>query len=291
MDAASWGALATGAGSLVSAGALVFIWRQTRATREAAEATTAQAEIAAKALAVAERDHAQSQFLAIEAVKARIDSQMPRVLLSVENRVTWPPLEPSAFYLGAPQPHASAEPFRMPRDANKRLILRVYLSLTNESDTTVDIRLSRALYRDDEQEQRVALPLEIQLASRQSAGEVYLDVERSVAEWVAIYDERDRTGGGGQEYEFIATYISPLDTGAIDRHRVLIGGTVLEPVSDQVGAWQLIGKPNPSVLTGAIGSVGWHTLPTTRNYYLSRAMDMQLPDVAAVVGEASGSLD
>lgn len=277
MDAAGWGAIATGAGSAVSAATLIFIAFQTKATRSAAEATSDQARIAAKALTVAERDHAQSQFLAREAVKARIDSQMPRILLSVDDRVDWPPLVPSGYYLGSPQRHISAEPFRMPRDANLRLILRVHVSLTNESDVTVDIRLSQPLYRDNEEGQRIPIQGEIQLAPRQSAGQVYIDVERSVAEWVEIYQERDRTRAGGEEYEFIATYVSPFDTGAIDRHRIVVGGTILRPVPDQDGAWSLISDPNPNLLTGAIGATAWQAMPTTRTYYLSRTKGIELP--------------
>lgn len=277
MDAAGWGAIATGAGSTVSAATLVFIAFQTRATRSAAEASKDQAEIAAKALSVAERDHLQAQFLAAEAVKARIDTLMPRILLSVDDQADWPPLVPSTYHLGAPQRHVGAEPFRLPRDASRRLILRVHVSLTNESDVTVDVGLSQTLYRDDEEGRRIPLPAEIQLAPRQSAGAVYVDVERTVEEWVAIYEQRASTGGGGADFEFVATYVSPFDTGAVDRHRIVIGGTILEPVDDQVGAWRLIANPSPNLLTGAIGSTGWRTQPTVRTYYVSRSRGIELP--------------
>lgn len=278
MNSSDWSAIATGGGAVVSAVALIFIYFQTKATRKAAEATRDQAEIAARALAVAERDHLQSKFLAAEAVKARIDVLMPRILLSVDDVVTWPPLVPSTVHLGSPQPHTSSEPFRLPRDGGRRLILRVHVSLTNESDSTVDVKLSSPLYRDNDDGQRIPLPSEMQLAPRQSAGEVYIDVERSVDEWVAIYEQR-RAGEPGDEFEFTATYISPFDTGAIDRHRVVVGGTLVEPMPDQDAAWRVIGNPNPNLLTGAIGSVAWVTQPTTRTYYLSRTNGIELGPV------------
>jgi hypothetical protein len=153
------------------------------------------------------------------------------------------------------------------------------VSLSFVSDTTVDVGFSQPLFRDDEDGRRIPLQSEIQLAPRQSAGEVYLDVERSIAEWVDIYEERERTRGSGQEYEFIATYISPFDTGAIDCHRIVVGGTILEPVPDEDGGWRLIGNPNPNLLAGAIGSTGWQTMPTTRTYYLSRTQGIELPAV------------
>ncbi|BAS09298.1 hypothetical protein AHiyo4_27200 [Arthrobacter sp. Hiyo4] len=87
-DWAALGTIATALAAVVTAITVVFVARQTSATRKAAEEAERSADAANKALDYAQtqldfsrQQHLQSLYMTAEAVKSRIDAEMPRLVL------------------------------------------------------------------------------------------------------------------------------------------------------------------------------------------------------------------
>ena len=104
----------------------------------------------------------------------------------------------------------------------------------------------------------------------------YFEIGRSVAEWAAIYEQRS-TGAPGEEFLFQVIYVDNLDTGVIEYHEVLFGGTLLTPIPNETGAWTLINYPDTP--PGDPGGIGWQAQPTKRRYFLSRTRGIELPEI------------
>ena len=116
-------AIATGASALATGAAAVFVARQTKWTRRAAE--------------VAEAGTALSQRMAIEATKTRLDSRAARITIRAAGPVEWPPLEPSAF--GEAQPVTIGGEYILPQDGHLLLTLRIVIDIRNHADHPVTL--------------------------------------------------------------------------------------------------------------------------------------------------------
>jgi hypothetical protein len=262
------GAIATSVAAFVTAVSAVIIALQTRATRKAAEAGEKTAKLAAESLDISRRQQSNTHFLVLEAVKSRIDANLPRITVTTKSQMKWPPLEPSDF--GDAQPWRSPDPYRMPRDAQSRLLVRVPVSIANDGPKTVSVAMSPGLVSGREVQTEAILKPGTALAGE-------FEVNHSISEWVAIWEERERERNGGPETTFTVTYIDPADTGAIEHHRVVFGGTILVPVTNETGAWELL--PGPHARVGDVCGIGWSAQPTKRRYFLSRTNNLELPEI------------
>ena len=272
IDAAFWtafGAIATAAAAIVTAATAVFIALQTRATRKAAEAGERTAEVATESLEIARKEQGHTYFLALEALKSRIDSSLPKITLTTSKDISWPPLVPSNY--GEPQPHVSEEPFRLPRDGSARLLVRVPVTIVNDGPRTVSLSLTPEFHRGGKRNNAVVLNPGASVSG-------FFEVQHSVQEWVEIWEVRDRERTGGPETRFEVTYVDPADTGVVEYHHITFGGSILRPVPDEQGAWVVIADPH--AMNGEAGSIGWNVQPTVRRYFLSRSKNLELPEIA-----------
>lgn len=272
IDAAFWtafGAIATAVAAIVTAGTAVFIALQTHATRKAAEAGERTAHVASEALEIARKEQGHTYFLALEALKSRIDSALPKITLTTSKDISWPPLVPSSY--GEPQPHVSEGPFRLPRDGKARLLVRVPVTIVNDGPRTVSLSLTPEFHRGGKRDNTVVLNPGVSVSG-------FFEVQHSVREWVDIWETRDRERTGGPETRFEVIYIDPADTGVIEYHRIAFGGSILQPVPNELGAWDVIADPHAT--NGRAGSVGWSVQPTLRRYFLSRSKNLELPEIA-----------
>jgi hypothetical protein len=245
----------------------------------AAEAGERTATAATDSLELARAEQRQTRFLALEAVKTRIDASMPRITVTTDPTVMWPPLVPSDF--GAQQPvPVAAEPYRRPRDDGKPLMVRVGMSIKNDGPKAVRVTFSQELFKGAGVDRKGLKEAVLEPGLRVS--DLYFEFSRNVGEWADIYEERDRTRAGGPEYLFYVMYIDPADNGAIDYFNVVVQGTILRPVRNEHGAWVLINDPaQPRDPSGeGIGAIGAVVQPTKRRYFFSRTANQELPDVA-----------
>lgn len=86
-------------------------------------------------------------------------------------------------------------------------------------------------------------------------------IGRSLAEWVDIYRSR-KNGDPGQEFTFELMYVGSGDSDVVEYHRINTGGTLVEPIENQDGAWRIA-----SVFERNFDS---ETQPLERVYWKSR---------------------
>lgn len=264
-DPSNW--VAAGAAAVA---AVVVAW-QAWETRKAAEASVLAVDAADRAVAVANQGLEVSRQQAAEAVRARIDAACPRITVALGEEPAWPPLEPSIYLGGEPQPHAlgaSAEPWFLPRDRTKQIMVRAPVVIQNRSDVTVTVRLFEVF---DVKGQLVGETLDLSPDERRDA---WIAVTRSLEDWIAIHRQRE-TGAGGDEATSTVLHVDPADTGADDRWDLTIAGCPVEPVGSLEGGWRLIAIPAGT--SGRPGAMGLGPVYRQRTYYLSKTRGERLP--------------
>jgi hypothetical protein len=282
-----WGSVPDWIAAVAAVGAAMLVGWQSWETRKSANAsadaaTTANAavELSRSALEIAREEEHHTRELIAEGIKARIDQRMPAVKVTVEPSAVWPPYEPSVSGGEANQLQPGFT-YRLPRDRDKLIIARYRFSVENEGDRAATLGMSHPWRGGAD-----LIGKFVPATEEQSSGlyhlapgyglRGYFDVQRTVYEWMEIAQYR-LTGQPGEQFSFEISLGDEQDTGAIDRHEIVCGGTPLVPVEDQEGAWQLspgqfleYNKKSP-VLAAIL-------LPTKRIYYLSRANNLLLDD-------------
>lgn len=258
-DVSGWVAAAAAA-----AAAVVVAW-QAWETRRAAQASRDAVVTANAALEL-------SRQQAAEAVRARIDAATPRISVVLPGEPTWPPLEPSMYFGGHPQPlpvGVTPDPMRMPRDKAKQILVRTRVTIINESDSLVKVDVDSLT---DDAGAVVASPVSLDPASNLEA---WFAVTRSLEQWIEVYRAR-QTGQSGVAAFGTVNYMDLADTGVADRWELELSGTPVEPVADMDGSWQLINAPDH--LSGRPGAIGLGVPFRKRVYYLSKTKNERLPD-------------
>jgi len=242
-------ALATGASALATAIAAIVVARQTFWTRRAVE--------------VAEEGTVLSRTMAVEATKTRLDVRAARISVTANGPVLWPAFAPSSF--GEANQLEVGQEFILPRDAEFRVMLRLFLEITNHEDYPVSIGLQGLSHAGEHA--RASLPSEWTI-SKGSTEPFRFDASRTVAEWVAIHRGSYVEGIGAPEFQATVGHSDPYDDGVIDSWLVIVAGFPLIPVPDKEGHWEIAPERRPDVpsLPSAVGLVR----PMTRRYYVSK---------------------
>lgn len=257
-DPSNW--VAAGA-AVIAAG--VVAW-QAWETRKAAQASERAVDAADRAVLAANEGLEISRQQAAEAVRARIDAACARITVTLGDEPAWPPLEPSIYQGDEPQPHrygTSAEPWHMPRDRAKQVLVRAPVVIQNHSDVTVSLRVYELF---DEKGQTLGETLDLGPEERREA---WVAVTRTLEEWIAIHRQRE-SGAGGDEATGTVYHVDPADTGADDRWDLTIAGCPVEPVPDLEGGWRVLERPARN--SGRPGAMGLGPVFRQRTYYLSK---------------------
>ena len=258
-DGSNWVA----AGAAVVAAAVVC-W-QSWETRRSAEASEGAVATANAALELTRQQ-------AAEAVRARVDANTPTITVHLPDEPTWPPLEPSVYLGGEPQPlpvGPMTEPMLMPRDRARQIMIVTPVEIINESTRHVTVDVYELV--DDK---GAALSGPICLDPGQRFGARFA-VTRTLEEWISVHRARE-AGEAGAEAVGAVRYGDPADTGAIDRWELTLSGCPVERVSELEAGWRLI--PAPAHTSGRPGAIGLGSAIRERQYYLSKRRNEKLPD-------------
>lgn len=257
----AWSTLAAALATIISA---AFIAWQIRLTRKSVEATD-------RTLDIARQEFERGRHLEVEAQKARIDAEMPRLFVSFAN------LWDHAYFGDETEPDVySMEPspkripdgfeFALPRDAARLVSIAYTLSIANDGPGRAQVFLDAP--RSPQNLERRSMTIK--------AGDQALETSwrtQTVQEWVDIYESR-KTGQSGDVPIAQVIYFFPGDVGALERHEVVQGGAVLEPDPQRLGVWR-VGKFAGPLVGEPIG-IGTAVLPFTRTYWASRIRSERL---------------
>jgi hypothetical protein len=173
-----------GAAAAVVAAAVVT-W-QSWDTRKSAQASRAAVDAANDGLELTRQQ-------AAEAVRARIDAATPRVTVTMPAAPTWPPLQPSLYAGGHPQPYPiglRVDPLLTPRDADLPILVRTPVTVINESDAHVRLEIGELTTEDG-----ASLIGPLVLAPRERY-EALFAVTRTLAGWIEVFQARAEGGAG-----------------------------------------------------------------------------------------------
>jgi hypothetical protein len=275
-------------GAIAAIAAAAIVAWQSWETRRSAQASQAAARAAQEAVATANetlnlsREQAVtaneslklSRQQAAEAIRARIDAAMPAITIHASPAPDWPPREPSVGGFGKSNelPYGDLSPvMHVPRDNQRQIAVRLKITISNDSDRTVEMTANGLLDGEDD-----TIPQPLRLASGAEV-EGWFSVTRTLEEWVVILKEREAGDGAAGESVFNATYIDPADSGAIDSWSVIMGGTPIERVSELEGGLRIVQDPtNPWDMRSYASRMAAVVLPRDRRYYRSRIKNLSL---------------
>lgn len=267
--------IATGVAAIVTAVTIVFIFKQTRATRKAAEQAERSADAAYQALEhsqkqldYAQRQHMQSMYMAAEGVKARIDAEMSRLLLQ----------SASVYSAEALDQNGTQVVFVEPGDDSRELTHLMKFQMKNDGPGSAKIRCSEPVKyhtvdsAGHESIQQLAESEQvIPLGVGQTLHGEY-KVRRSVRDWINSFEARERREQS-ERHQFTIRSLTDADTGAHELHYISLAGTALVPLPQQKGAW--VHRTADDMKENLTAFVE----PIERMYFLSRRRNEKLPEI------------
>jgi len=212
--------------SLASVG--VITW-QAIMTRRSVRATQ-------DALELAQREQDQNTELIADARRARIDAEMPRLFVDVQQ-------QPGGAFRFDPEARSGTttstlDPgtkFTLPRDRDIQIGSTAMVSVSNDGPRRVKLRLF--MPRGAEKVSDL-----LTLGPGESAT-FPVDRVETLENWVAIYDVFHRqaeTFLGAQDQPVLTVlYDFPGAVGAVEEHVVAAGGSIVAPVIGDAGGWYI----------------------------------------------------
>ena len=257
-DASEWVAAVA---ALSAAG--VVGW-QSIETRRSANASEKAVDAAERAVVAANDGLELSRRQVAEAVRARIDANMPQITVLAPEYPVWPP---SIRWEPARSAEDDRAEFFLPQDARTAIAVRARVTITNDSPTTVEVRALRLVNRRGQVGDH-----HFTLRPGQQVN-VWMIAARSLDEWVAIFRQREG-GDPGPLTGGTVFYQDPADTSGTDRWEIVVGGCPVEPVPGRDGSWRLIDRPDDK--TGRVGAMRMALAIRERTYWLSKTRGERL---------------
>lgn len=253
----AWSTLAA---ALATAASVIFIAVQIRLTRKSVEATE-------DTLKVARDEFKHGQMLRVDAQRAAIDAEMPRLTVEVAQQSTqvWRTDRSEPDPYGGEEQHAevaSGEEFTTPRDNKIPLQVGMHISISNDGPR-------RARVRFDMQDGSKEVVIK--------AGDTYSQWVKRIqplSEWIEVAKVRQNGEPGEERNVASVVYIYPGDVGAIEVHDIIQGGTFVEPVPGNAGGWRI--KSFERTREEPFGILNAVALPFVRTYWASRSENRSL---------------
>lgn len=248
----NWAAIA----AVVTAATLVVVALQTRATAKAAEEAGRSADAAYQALQFSQAQQRQATFMAIEAMKSRIDAGMPVVTVTDTNA--------RCFIRKDGQVEPLSEVLLPNANAGRVITCRLDFRLHNGGSLAAEVEFSQPVrviksnndYDDD-----------LTRCTLDPGGSVVVMalVDRAVGEIVRSVETREP-----EQFQVNINYGSPTDEGGQDSQFVmaLINGVEKDRSNPDVNQWRVRSEPY---------GVTWGR--AKRVYFLSRAANRRLPEL------------
>lgn len=250
----AWSTLAAAIATGVSA---IFIAWQIGLTRKSVETTE-------KTLEVAHNEFERGRDLQLEAQRARIDSEMPRLTVTIisQSAQAWLPDQTT------PDPY-SQEPradevevghtFQRRTDLDTRVQVAIWIRVANDGPRRALVRVGAAYADGDNREEEL-------LVGVGESKDFWAKRVHSVREWLSISDKWH--AGEAHDVNIAEVlYIFPGDVGAIERHNVLQGGSIIEHTPEEDWSVRIAEFKRPDGNAPSLNAV---VQPFTRDYFASR---------------------
>ena len=223
-----------------------------------------QAWLTRQLVRTTQRDIETSRGVLIEAVKTRLDGQMPPVAITVlpdPGRGTY--AHPGS--IGSPQPYGPPHTLSLPRDIGLRVLTPVNFTVTNPGPDVVRVMSDLRVGAGSTAEAwEVSSPLDAQLAPRESVAHCWW-AEMPFEKWA-----ENESSDSPNKATLCVIVNTLLDEGASDRWEITVTGRPFYQDSGTEGRWHVViqGLSGPPVTAV--------TSHRQRTYFASRSEDRQL---------------
>lgn len=254
MSMTNWSAGITAAGTVVSAGGIVFLARQVGEAR---------------------LQRGLSETAAYNDARARMDAAAPRVEVHVEPPV-WPPLGGS--YHGVPQPYEGGQEWHFPQRQDHQLLLQASVVVGNRSEASVHLNFKGDLWESKAPDGRPCAMRSEMLLGPGERVDALLRGGVSLKEWSQI-DAKARAGEVVEPVvQATITAHDDADEGVVDTWHLWLTGTPISEDPNRGSVWRLTPPPPFADQHG-----GWCQQydmqpPRHRSYWLSREQERPLQD-------------
>lgn len=279
-DWTAFGTIATAVAAVVTAITIIFVAKQTRATAKAAKEAQRSADAAHRALdhsqtqlEYSHQQHQQSLYMATEAVKARIDADMPR--LSTEDIAVLP-----GIFMGDDSHPMTA--FSDPGDRTRPIAHRVRFTIRNDGPRTAKLLFSHPLKYHKillGGSEGIQLRSRVQDSVPLGVGEALvgeLTLTSEAGYWMDVAQTRAAGKQPDSYPQFSIRYLTDADTGAHENHTVILSGEALKQDPNQRGLWHPI---STDLMNGEGSEFGAFAEPVRRFYFSSRVRNEALPEL------------
>lgn len=249
------------AAAISAVSAAVVAWQAVQ-TRQSTRA-------AVEAVEVARAELSQGEKLRDDALKAHIDAEMPRVTVTayLHAEVLDPGEPPASIYLDdRKKDRLTQEEYVLPRDSSKLLQAKGTVTVINDGP-----RFMEAQYRSGSDPSTRPLGLAVPPGESRT---VEVSRTETVGRWVELarWAQGDTSiEGPHDDVIFSMSYRFPGWVGAVEHHRVVMGGTAVESVEGNASAWR------PARLNGSrqdhVSPAALVPQPFERHYFRNRPDD------------------
>lgn len=247
---------------VAAASAVIVAWQAVQ-TRKSTHA-------ALDAVRIARAELAHSELLRDDAIRARIDAEMPRITISAKLHadVLDPREIPSVLVNGVTdfRERLTQTEYVMPRDAAKQLRVRGTVSITNDGPRHMHANIRRTSDQSARGETIEVAPgatTKVEV-SRIETLQTWVNLARwAKGELILDPPHEDRV--------FVLTYRFPGWIGAVENHEVLMGGTAVEPINGNDSGWRPARLRSSDATAAPVASL--EPQPFERLYFRNRPGD------------------
>jgi len=270
------------------------VWLAAWATVGAALATAATGVVIALQTMATRRSVELSRTLAVEAVKARLDSRAPRLSVTF-NTPFWPPFAVASHDVTVARgaQFLAGQEFRVPKDHSQILLFDVWGQVHNYGTTALDIVIHKPLVLWPEELQSPTPANGFPASNEALAAEAWKAAQRGrymsarestlvlqpgqgsgirFAPQISLVDVVSASATGSDLALGVLTISDGFDDGVEDEVTVTLEGAALQRLADDDGAVRLTG----TALSGE-PPVRVQTAATVRNYFVSKKRKERLP--------------
>lgn len=242
--------------------AIVIAW-QAWQTRAAVKSSEANVEAAQQSVEVAQQSVKVATQALRESQLARLEAGVPRITVSTENWVETQNAIVETPTEGAPHTTRqikAEDQFKLPRDARRELYIRHAIIVRNDGPGAVTVAVGPFATAEGGSSEVIVPGAE---------REYTLTIRKSIAEWIEVLEQGSVKTETNRQTRAVAhrakvTYVGPRDADVTEVHEVVFTGSLLRPVKDAVGDWE-------------VDVIGWEldmlaeVLPARRTYWRSRS--------------------
>lgn len=245
-----------------------LIWRQVIAANGAIG-------VANETLKVTQLQQTQSAYMAIEATKARIDTNSPTISVSITDLTRIPLFITSRHDSRQFEEIVESHTLSPKNDSERKIAIAIPVQIRNEGSKSTQIHFDGPIFNYDffasktmnDLQDHLMLKTYI-LRSGDSVETLFITV-RTVEDWISTRGQNRESRPPAGCYAINIKYEDSLDTGSSDIQTVSARGSLVSPTSLSSSDTCIVDADNMTIKVN----------PIVRHYWLSKQSDIKLPEL------------